>query len=360
MSRSPTSLLKPVRNRGKYQMRRGLPRVFIIILNWNGKENTEECLQSVQKADYPNYEIVVVDNGSTDGSVGVLRKNHPGLTIIENPRNLGYAGGNNRGIAYCLERNADYVLILNNDTVVDPSFLTALIRTAQDHPEAGILGPKIYYYQEPNRIWSAGNEWLPDQADFVSPGYRIIDDGTQWQEVRQVGYVIGCALLVKAEAIKRIGLLEPKYFNCWEETEWCFRARKLGYQCLFVPHAKIWHKVSASFNGQGHSPHYLYFYYRNQLLWIERNLKFGQALKMYKHLLEQIFCEFRMSLNWKSGSLGRMRFRAILQGLWDYMFRRFGDGPSWLYAPLSPDPRMCKEDSWKKVTAETQELEHRS
>jgi len=128
------------------------PLVFIIVLNWNGKDDTLECLGSLQQLDYPNFETVVVDNGSTDGSEDVIRSAFPSVNFIQTGRNLGYAGGNNVGIKHALSHGADYVWLLNNDTTVDPNALTALVETAQADPKIAVVGSKIFYYDQPDVI----------------------------------------------------------------------------------------------------------------------------------------------------------------------------------------------------------------
>jgi len=133
------------------------PHVSIIILNWNGKEDTIKCLQSLRKTRYSNYEIVVVDNGSTGDDVKVLGEIFGDyIHIIKNDRNYEFAEGNNIGMRYALKKDTDYILLLNNDTVVDPEFLTELVTMAESDPRFGILGSKIYFYDNPNKIWFAG------------------------------------------------------------------------------------------------------------------------------------------------------------------------------------------------------------
>src|SRR3989339_346256 len=134
------------------------PLVYILILNWNGKEDTLECLSSLKKIDYPNYKTIVIDNGSTDDSVKIINKKYPKIKIIENKKNLGYAEGNNVGIRYALKNKADYVLILNNDTIVDKKFLTELVKVGESNEKVGIVGPNVYCYffqaEDGIRDWS--------------------------------------------------------------------------------------------------------------------------------------------------------------------------------------------------------------
>ena len=220
------------------------PKVSIIILNWNGLKDTIECLESLKKITYPNYEVVVVDNGSAGDDVKILREKFGNyIHIIENDKNYGYTGGNNIGMRFCLANSQpDYLLILNNDIVGDPGFLTELIKVAQAEPSIVIVGPKVYYYDFPNRIQSAGcriNMWS-GQVSLI--GTKQIDDG-QYNELREVDYVHGCCLLIKRDVISRIGLFDESYFCYWDETDYCTRAREAGYKLVYVPEAKVWHKV---------------------------------------------------------------------------------------------------------------------
>ena len=217
--------------------------VSIIILNWNGKEDTIECLESLRKLDYPNYEIIVVDNGSTDGSCEILKKNYPYVKLIENKKNLGVAEGNNLGI---YQAKGEYILLLNNDIVVDRDLLKELLTVLESNPGIGIVGPTMYYYDDPKRIWVGGGGkiyWNKGEADILRS--NEIDNG-QFDEITEVDYIASCALLTKKELFEEIGYMDTKYFAYWDETDWCVRALKAGYKVLYVPKAKMWHKVSST------------------------------------------------------------------------------------------------------------------
>jgi GT2 family glycosyltransferase len=145
-----------------------VPHVVIVLLNWNNSHYTLPCLQSLAQIDYANAHIVVVDNGSTDGSPAVIRQQFPDVAILEQPRNLGFAAGNNVGLRWALERKADYVLLLNNDTDLAPDFLNLLVAAAERDPTIGIVAPTIYYYEQPQAIWSAGGhvDWSHGQTSM--------------------------------------------------------------------------------------------------------------------------------------------------------------------------------------------------
>lgn len=215
-----------------------ISKVTIIILNWNGMNDTIECLESLKHVNYPNYDILLVDNGSTDGSVECFKAMYPNIEIIENERNLGFAEGNNIALRLVASRNSDYALLLNNDTVVDCNFLSELIYLAENNKNIGIVGPTVYYYSDIEKIQSAGGKicWNKGSAPHF----------TNNDKVKDVDYIMGCALLAKAELIRDIGYLNSKYFAYWEEVDWCVRAINAGYRIVHVPTSKIWHKGGAS------------------------------------------------------------------------------------------------------------------
>lgn len=307
------------------------PKVIIIILNWNGKQDTLECLSSVEKIEYENFDTIVVDNGSQDGSVAAIQKKFPQVTIIENRANLGFAEGNNVGIEYALSQGSDYIFLLNNDTIVDSQVLSELIDASDRYPDAGILGSKIYQYYQPEKIWYAGTEWKANVAEFSHIGWGQIDNDLDWAEIKETEYVCGCAFLIKTEVVKKVGMLEPKYFLTWEETDLCYRAKKAGYRSIFVPNSKLWHKVSASFGGNK-APHYQYFWWRNRLLWIERNFGFAQAAKLYPVIFYQIARQVRRYFHPHTSSQEKLKIKAALQGVKDYLMRKFGGCPSWVHS----------------------------
>lgn len=220
------------------------PKVSIIILNWNGLEDTVECLDSLRKIAYTNHEVIVVDNGSKGNDAQVLEKKFGDYVhLIQNDRNYGYTGGNNIGIRYVLDKSSpEYFLILNNDTIVAPDFLGQMIKVAEIDASIGIVGPKVYYYNFPNRIQGAGGKVNMRTGRASLIGVKEIDAG-QYDTQREVDYVFGCCLLIKKEAMQKVGLFDESYFCYWDETDYCFRAREAGYKVVCIPEAKIWHKA---------------------------------------------------------------------------------------------------------------------
>ena len=241
------------------------PKVFIIILNWNNWSDSLECLESLENNDYHNYQVVIIDNGSKEKP----QAPSPEIKIIYNKENLGFSGGNNMGIKYALENGADYVLLLNDDTIAAPDFLSRLVEAGESDEKIGAVGPKIYFYEDRNRIWSAGGKlnWLYNKGSLR--GWDQMDKGQyDFPKIQETPHLTGCCVLVKKEVIEKIGLMPEDYFLYYEDTDWLMRARRAGYKCIFVPEAKIWHKISRS--ALAESSLYIYYHVRNGLIFAQR------------------------------------------------------------------------------------------
>ncbi len=246
------------------------PKVSIIVLNWNGKHDTVECLESLSHLTYPNYEVMVVDNSSADGSVEHFKARKLEIKVIENLENLGFAEGDNVGIRAALQEGTQYIL-LNKDTIVDPQFLDELVNVAERDPRVGFAGPKVYYYDYNGRgrkdvINCAGAKLDMWRGRVLAIGGREVDSG-QYNKVQQVDYVSGVCLLVKTRVVTEIGLLDSRFFAYWEETDWCRRGHKAGYTSVCVPPVKIWHKIAASSGGRPN----VYYMTRNTFLFMRKN-----------------------------------------------------------------------------------------
>ena len=294
-----------------------LPQVAIIVLNWNGLNDTLDCLESLDQLDYQSYKVLVLDNGSTDGSVEAIRGHFPHVALIENAENLGYAEGNNRGAEYALQAGADYIFVLNNDTVLCQDILTRLVGAAEANPRVGAVGPKIYYHAQPRRIWFAGGTIDWQHGLTVNLGADK-DDVGQFEEVRSVDFLAGCALLIKREAWENVGSFDSRFFMYWEEIDWCTRAQRAGYDLLFIPQAKMWHKVSPM--DQSSSPRILYYMTRNRLLFLHKNLSFPHKVivlaKCSWGICRTIVSFFRRGKREQSG--------ALMQGILDFFRGQFG------------------------------------
>jgi len=224
--------------------------VAIVVLNWNGRNLTLDCLQSLDAVSTPGVRIFVVDNASSDGGVGAIRERYGSrVTIIENASNLGFAAGNNVGIRRALDEGVDFILLLNNDTVVAPDFLDHLLRPFLTMPALGITAPKIYYAEPADQIWFAGGEISMWRGVARHTGIREIDRG-QYDTARDIDYATGCALLARRSVFEKIGDLDPGYRAYFEDADLCVRARAAGFRIRYVPESRVWHRISASTGGQ--------------------------------------------------------------------------------------------------------------
>jgi GT2 family glycosyltransferase len=298
------------------------PKICIVILNWNGWEDTVDCVASCLKLTYATVTIIIVDNASTDGSESILHERFPDIRIIQTRTNLGYAGGNNVGIRHAFESGADYVWLLNNDTVVDPAALNEMVRVAEQDPRVGMLGPKILLHSRPEYLNCIGStiNLITGQPRLVGLGEK--DDG-RFDDIREMDTLSGCSLLVRKEVVDAVGLLDERFFLFYEETDWILRAKRAGYRMLYVPGAKIWHKVSASVGGH-QSPLMLYYMTRNNPLLMRQNvgaLAFARFLIIYLCLVIPKKIINVLLLN-KEKRYQKMT--AILKGLRDYFSGRFG------------------------------------
>ena len=297
-------------------------RIAVIVLHYQNLADTLECLDSLQTQDYPDFEIILVDNGSSDADLSEKTQHYPRVHFMRNATNLGFAEGNNTGIRVALQRGADSILLLNNDTVSSPDLLSAFAKAADLHPEAGVFGAKIFFYDDPTVIWHAGGDVHPRTLRCFHHGCGDSGLSKKWEEVRPIGYACGCALFIKKEVIASVGLMEPRFFLLWEEIDWCWRIRKAGYECLYIPEARVWHKVSRSFEGGNRGPLWTYYYFRNRLLFLKRNVPRGQRYRFYfSHFvreLGQILCAI---LHPKTPKEAAARHRHALKGICDYFLK---------------------------------------
>jgi hypothetical protein len=212
---------------------------------------------------------MVIDNGSRDGSADKIRKEFPHVKLIVNSENLGFAEGNNIGIREALKERPDHILLLNNDVVVKPDFLSGLVKAAGSETECGIFGPKIYYLNNPNMIWFAGVMMSRWTGKPYNAGINRRDN-VIYSRAKQVDFISGCAMLIRAQVFNDIGLLDADYFNNTEEVDFCLRATANGHRSYYVPSSVIYHKVSSSMGGM-FSPFYVYYQTRNILLLNKKN-----------------------------------------------------------------------------------------
>jgi len=321
------------------------PSISTVILNWNGALDTLACLESLNALTYSRFEVVVVDNGSTDDSLVRLRRTAMpyALKVLEVGRNLGYAGGNNVGIRHALEHDADFVLVLNNDTTVAPDLLEKLLAAAERHPEAGIFCPRILYSDDPERVWFDGARWNRRSLRMEWPAQGELATALETAD-HDTDYACGAALFFRADVARKIGLLDEAFFLVWEEVDWCYRARKAGYRIVATPMARVWHKIGVSFGAES-SPLRTYFSVRNELLWFRRHASPIERARAWARDLRRLIPEFTISdgqapwakrLLWAMqdyartcmGTGNRLEYLVTRRAIVDYLYGRFGDCPN--------------------------------
>jgi hypothetical protein len=224
-------------------------KIATIVVNWNLKEETLRCLQSLESINLPSnyaHRVIVVDNGSGDGSKKCIARQFPEFEIISLPSNIGFGAACNQAISWVMNDTlCEYMFLLNNDAFAHPNVLSELIQVAEANPEAGILGPKIYYQDEPRTIWYAGARKRWGVMSPMDTGRGEIDYG-QFNVLREVDYVFGAAMFIRRSVFEKVGLFDEKFFIYLEDMDLCLRAKEIGFSLLFVPQAYVWHKGSAS------------------------------------------------------------------------------------------------------------------
>jgi GT2 family glycosyltransferase len=236
--------------------------VRVIVLNWNGWQQTAECLRSLQNLRYERHSVVVVDNGSTDESVEQLRKLFPGQEILLNQANLGFAGGNNPAIRQALAAGSDYVWLLNNDTVVDPEALTAMVELAEATPQTGAVASAIYRHDSPEEV----EVWGGGKVNFL---LGVVRHHLRPVAEKNLHYLSGASLLLRRRALEKVGLLDDGFFLYWEDTDLGFRLRKAGWKLAVASRARVWHRGNASLGVR--NPRLDYYFNRSALRFFHKH-----------------------------------------------------------------------------------------
>jgi GT2 family glycosyltransferase len=215
------------------------PLVGVVIVNWNLADDTLECLDSVYQMGYPVFEVIVVDNGSTDNSPARVRAAYPQVAQLVNSQNLGFAAAANQGLEWAVAQGCAYALVLNNDTTVAPDLLDLLVATGEGDPQIGIVSPRILYFDQPHRTWHLAarwHRWLPIPVQIWQADTGVVE----------ADFVSGCAMLLRRDLLQAVGGFDPDFFMYGEDIDLCARASRAGYRVVAVPQARMWHKVSVS------------------------------------------------------------------------------------------------------------------
>jgi len=296
------------------------PLVICIILNTNRRDDTLACLASLEDSKYENREVIVLDNNSTDGSAQAILSEHPNVRIMHIEENLGYAGNNNVGIRAALENEAEWVFVLNEDTILDPDCLHILVQVGESDPHTGILGPMVYHHDEPDLIQSAGG-----MLGTYWQGFHLGQDQRdlgQYHKPHCVDWISGCAILLRRAVIENVGMLDERFFYYWDETEWCLRAAKNGWRIVHVPSAKLWHKgIQRDYQPK---PYMTYFSTRNHLLLLTKH---HAPLTAWFYTCSQILrtlTSWTVKPKWRNMKGHR---DAMWHGLIDFLNHRWGQIP---------------------------------
>jgi GT2 family glycosyltransferase len=295
-------------------------KVAVILLNLNQEHHTRACINSLLEVSFPHLDIVLIDNGSLDGSGERLARDFPTIRFVRNARNVGFAEGNNIGIRLALENGADYVMLLNNDTIVHRDFIQPLLELAEADERIGVQSGKVYFHSDPKKFWYAGGLFNIEKALAKHRGMFEHDAG-QFDRAEESDFSTGCLMFFSRRALHEVGLLDPSYFIYFEDVDWCLRARRIGWRVMFNPGCVIWHKVSATTTID--SPFYLYLTMRNKILMIRRHSTLFKTILSLPYLFyfysRQIL---RLALRWRSWR----GVKAVLFGLVDGIRNYTEDG----------------------------------
>jgi GT2 family glycosyltransferase len=336
------------------------PNVAVIILNWNGWKDTIECLESLYQINYPNFEVIVIDNHSQDESIQKIRDycngrlevqseflqyqadnkpikiveitnklnknlkkslkeqkvgniNSKRLILIKNDNNYGFAEGNNIGIRFALKNlESSYILLLNNDTVMDPEFLGEMVKTAESDKQIGFVGSKTYFYDKINTLQAVGGGNIDFKlAESPEIGFNQEDDG-RYDQLYELDYVGGACILTKTNVINEIGILDTNYYMYWEDVDWCFNGREAGYKSVYAFKSKIWHKYGTSSKGYFKT----YYHNRNRLYFMRKHANKKVYHSFLYHYLKEILIESAYQLIYcRDWLMFKSLFRGTIEGL---------------------------------------------
>ena len=298
------------------QMGMNKPSVGVVIVNHNLRDSLQETLDSFRKVNYPGLKIVVSDNASTDGSRAMVREHFPEVRLLAHDPEVGYAKAATLGIA-ALADECKYVFSTTNDVIVDPEILNVLVSYAEQHPEAGVIGCKIYYFSRPNYLWHAGGRIHPLHGHPHHHGWNR-KDHPRYDRIRECDFVTGCGFLLRSDVMKKIGFHKTDLIFYSEDSDLCYRIKEAGYKVVYLPDAKMWHKTGTTL--AKNRPVQLHYSTRNALYVIQRHRIGFYPLSLWVHLF--VVSPFKMAIflligKWKNA-------RGIYRGIRDWRLGRFG------------------------------------
>jgi GT2 family glycosyltransferase len=291
------------------------------VLNHERPDQTLLCLRSLKSNAYGNLEVIVLDTGHATIGIDEIREACPGAEVVMLERNLGYAGGNNVGLELALRRRAAWVLLLNDDVVLDPDCVSRLTESGQSDERIGMVGPTVYNHAEPQIIQSAGGRLGPDWSAWLVAADEL--DVGQYEHPRDVAWLSGCALMVRGELCEQIGVLDERFFLYWEDVEWCLRASRSGWRVVHVPTARVWHKGGQAGADEAASPPAAAYYTtRNHLLGIQKQRAPMRVWYANARRLAATLLSWSVRPKWRSRREART---AMWHGAVDFARGRFGE-----------------------------------
>lgn len=302
-----------------------MQKIAIIVLNWKQPKLTIETINSILKIKHSSfdYEIILIDNGSPDDSIKIFNqeyKNNKLIKILNTKSNLGYAGGNNFGISYALKNNFDFIVLLNNDVLVDPNFLDELLKESANYD---LLGPKIYFapgfefhkdrYQKKDLgkvIWSMGGQMDWDNIYGSNISIDEIDHGQFKKNINKVDFISGCCLMASRQVFQKIGKLDENYFMYLEDVDFCQRAKNAGFKMACIPRSIIWHVNSGSTSGPGDLQNY--FITRNRIYFAYKYAKIRTKFAIFRESLKILFSKSK----WQKQAIIDIYTNKMNKGSW--------------------------------------------
>lgn len=276
-------------------------KVFIILLNYKGYEDTMACIKSLRKVEYENYNVVIVDNFSNDGSYEKLKVENPECIVLQADENKGFSAGNNIGIRYAMEHGADYVMLLNNDTEVKSDFLKKMIEASDDDT---VVTPSIYFYSEPNEIWYADGR--------INYSRCTVSNGND-RESKYCNYASGCCLLMPRKIIEKVGYWAEEYFMYYEDMDYSIRILQNGFKIFYNKDAVVYHKVGRTAGIK--SKLSIYYNVRNRL-YIIKKYEFSKRCLIYTLISRAI--------RYMEGYIKDSNEKVIVQAIKDYYSGKMG------------------------------------
>ena len=300
----------------KQSQGKALPAVGVVIVNHNLKDSLRETIESFRKVNYPNLQIVVSDNASTDGAQEMVRTLFPEVHLLAHQEEQGYARAASLGMAH-LAGTTKYIFSTTNDVIVDPKILNVLVSYAEQHPDAGVLGTRIYFFDRPDVLWHAGGRIHPLHGHSYHLGWEQ-KDAPRYSRVRECDFVTGCGFLLRSEVLRKIGYFKEDLIFYSEDAELCYRFREAGYKVMYIPEAKMWHKTGTTL--AKNRAVQLRYSTRNSLYLLQRHKVGFYPVSLWVHLLGVSPVKmllFALMLRWKN-SVG------ILKGIQDWKAGRYG------------------------------------